>query len=157
MKVSPDIDLLNVYVNEYRPDENTAVGFELKVLKYHRGRRRVKLAPFYQGIGQVLTYFQHGIDRAMLMVGFGSNCREQPEATQYAKDLMKTHSDLLKESALAAFPYLQVASFEFGNLEMLLHVPEWDKQRFHHRTEEAKLRRASLFKGQFSYKKLLSK
>jgi len=31
LRVSPDIDLLRVYVNRHYPEENRAVGFELKV------------------------------------------------------------------------------------------------------------------------------
>lgn len=49
LKVTPDIDLLNVNINEYHPEENTAVGFELKVLKYHSRRKRIELSSFYQG------------------------------------------------------------------------------------------------------------
>lgn len=157
LKVTPDIDLLNVNINDYHPEENTVVGFELKVLKYYSRRNRIELSPFYQGLGQVLTYFHHGIDRAMLIVGFHNNCGEYPEAIKDASNLMKRHCELLKVSTLIAFPYLSIASVTFGSLEFLLHVSDWDRQRFHPQTEEAKLRRASIFKKQFSSKKVLLK
>jgi len=156
LKVSPDIDLLSVYVNERRPDENTAVGFELKVLRYHKGRKRIELSPFYQGLGQVLTYFQHGIDRAMLIVGFHKDCEEHPEATRDVVDLMKIQCNLLKENISTYFPYLQIISLMVGSTETLLFIPEWDKKRLQPKTEDTKLRRTCIFNKQFSYKKLLS-
>src|SRR3989304_1515036 len=81
LKVSPDIDLLRVYTNQYRPEENTAIGIELKMLKprkYGENTWRIPMSPFYQGIGQVLTYFEHGIDRAALVIGFHEECDRHP-------------------------------------------------------------------------------
>jgi hypothetical protein len=85
LKVMPDIDLLNLYVNKWHPEENTVVGLELKVLRYHGGRERIELAPFYQGLGQVLTYFEHGIDRAALILGFHAETDRHPEEVDAAE------------------------------------------------------------------------
>jgi len=154
LKVTPDIDLLNVYVNQWHPEENTAVGLELKVLKYHAGRERIELTPFYQGLGQVLTYLQHGIDRTTLILGFHAETDGYPEEVNVAEELVKKHSDYLKESVLRNFPYLQIAYVRGESLERVLYSADWEKARFFHQSEDSKLRRDSIFKIQFTFEKL---
>jgi len=156
MKVSPDIDLLKVYVNQFRPQENTTTGFELKLLKarkYGKATWRIDLDRFYQGLGQVLTYFEHGLDKAALIVGFHENCNEHPSEAGGADRLLKTHCSFLGSSVLRAFPYLQIYSLRNEELKLLHHSPDWDKARFPHLSDEAKLRRESIFKLQFASRK----
>lgn len=84
------IDLLRIYINQFHPEQNTAIGLELKVLPRKYGDRwHVNLGPFYQGLGQVLTYFEHGVDRAALVVGFHKNCTDHPNETKDAESLPK--------------------------------------------------------------------
>jgi hypothetical protein len=52
---------------------------------------------------------------------------------------------LHNECILTTFPYLQIALLKFGSFEFLLHVFDWDRQRFQPRTEEARLRHLRLF------------
>jgi hypothetical protein len=153
LKVTPDIDLLNVYVNQWHPEENTATGIELKVLKYHRGRKRIELAPFYQGLGQVLTYFRHGIDRAALVVGFHTETDQFPDEVAAAQKLLKEHGDQLKASVLSNFPCLQIACIRGENMEWIVHSADWDKARFFHQSDDSKLRRDNIFKIQFTLNK----
>jgi len=64
LKISPDIDLL--FVNK-RP--KLLVGHEFKLLRYHRGWKRVNYNAMYAGIGEALLYFQHGVDKCYLVLG----------------------------------------------------------------------------------------
>lgn len=156
LKVSPDIDLLRVDVNKWRPQENTAIGFELKVLKarkYRGDHWRISLEPFFQGLGQVLTYFEHGVDRAALIVGFHKNCDQHPDEVKDAEELLKRHCALFKASIFASFPYLEIYSIKNENLETVLYSPNWNNERFPHQSDDAKLRHESIFKLQFAPKR----
>lgn len=156
LKVSPDIDLLRIYINQFHPEQNTAIGLELKVLKPRKYGDiwHINLGPFYQGLGQLLTYFEHGIDRAALVVGFHKNCTDHPNETKDAESLLKTHCAILKDSIFAAFPYLRIYAMNDGKLETLLGNAGWDEARFVPRSADAKLRRDSIFKMQFASKSL---
>ena len=156
LRISPDIDLLKVYINEFRSQENTATGFELKVLKprkYGKATWRISLGPFYQGLGQVLTYFEHGLDRAALVVGFHGDCNEHPAEVKDAEQLLAAHCTFLGASSLRSFPYLQLYSIRNGEFRPLHYSPDWEKARFPPHSEEAKLRRDSIFKLQFASKR----
>jgi hypothetical protein len=103
------------------------------VLKYHRGRRRIELAPFYQGLGQVLTYFKHGIDRAALVVGFHTETDQFPDEVAAAEKLLKEHGDQLKASVLRNFPYLHIACVRGENLDGIVILTgsdvDWEEKR----------------------------
>jgi hypothetical protein len=156
LKVSPDIDLLRVYINEFHPEESRAIGVELKLLKlrkYSGDNWRISLDPFYQGLGQVLTYFEHGIDRAALVVGFHTDCNERPNEVKAAEQLLKTHTNFLRGVLQALFPFLIVYSLREEHLETLVPSPDWDSKRYPAFSNDAQLRRASIFKLQFVFKK----
>ena len=154
IKVSPDIDLLRVYTNQWHPEENTSTGFELKVLRYNGRQRRVNLEPFYQGLGQVLTYFEHGIDRAALVVGFHKDCEQHLREAKDAQELLVKHCNFMKSSILRSFQYLEILSIRNGDLARLVHDSNWDRARFSHLSDDAKLARDSIFKLQFSSEKI---
>jgi hypothetical protein len=166
MQVSPDIDLLAVDVNPTHPDLNRLVGFELKVLncraygKKEKRQWRISLAPFYEGLGQVLTYFEHGLDRAALIVGFSEECEQHSEQLQHAERLLKRHCSFLSESVLLNFPAMQIFTIKRDAIESLLKVPNWSKERFgfysrdEKLSEEVKLRRSNLLQGQVNGRKL---
>jgi len=155
LKVTPDIDLLSVYVNAYHPEQNTVIAFEFKILNYHQRYKRIMLTPFYHGLGQVLTYFQHGIDRAMLVLGFHSSTDEYPDAVKDAQESLKTHGDSLKTSIFSNFPYLRIVSLRKGDLESVLYHADWDKARFPFLSDGSrKLRRENILQRQLTYEKL---
>jgi len=155
LRVTPDIDLLNVYVNPHRPEENTVIAFELKILKYHERYKRIVMSPFYQGLGQVLTYFRHGIDRAMLVLGFHPNTETLPDETEQAEELLKEHGNQLKTSVFRNFPYLQIAYMRKEDLEWALHLNDWDKARFPCSSDrDRELRRDNILQKQFTHEKL---
>jgi hypothetical protein len=60
--ISPEIDLLSIR-------EQSAVGYELKLLKYNKKLKRVDLDALYSGIGQMFLYLNHGVDRSYLVIG----------------------------------------------------------------------------------------
>lgn len=60
--ISPEIDLLSIR-------EQSAVGYELKLLKYNKKLKRVDLNALYSGIGQMFLYLNHGVDRSYLVIG----------------------------------------------------------------------------------------
>jgi len=66
LPTSPDIDLL--FINQ---EKRLVIGYEFKVLKYYKNwtRKGVSYRPIYEGIGEALAYFQHGIDKCYLVLG----------------------------------------------------------------------------------------
>ena len=155
LKVTPDIDLLNVYVNPHHPEENTVIAFELKILKYHRRYKRISMTPFFQGLGQVLTYFQHGIDRATLVMGFHPDTEAHPDETKQAEELLKEYGNYLKTSVFRNFPYLQIAYVKKADLEWVLHQTDWDRARFPYSSDRNReLRRENILQKQLTCEKL---
>jgi hypothetical protein len=155
MKVSPDMDLLRVYINEFHPEENRALGIELKLLKlrkYRGNNWRISLDPFYQGLGQVITYFEHGIDRAALVIGFHGDCAERPNEVRAAEQMLKLHCNFLRGILQSLFPYLQVYLLKDDQLAVLVSSPNWETARYPTFSNDAQLRRASIFNLQFASK-----
>jgi hypothetical protein len=166
MQVSPDIDLLAVDFNPTHSDLNRLVGFELKVLscraygKKEKCQWRISLAPFYEGLAQVLTYFEHGLDRAALVVGFSEECEKHPEQLRHTEKFLQRHCSFLSESVLRNFQYVQIFTMRGDRIESLLKIPNWSTERFsfyprdEKLSEEMKLRRSNLLQGQVNGKKL---
>jgi len=74
MKISPDIDLLDI--NEHQQiafERGIVTGYEVKLLKYRKNWKRVDFSPIYKGIGQVLSYFQFGVDKSILVLGMSND------------------------------------------------------------------------------------
>ena len=72
LKLSPDIDFLQI--DDYK---KTTIGYEFKLIKYHKGRKRANLMTFYTGIGEALHYFQFGVDRSYLVLGLSNEIPRQ--------------------------------------------------------------------------------
>jgi len=70
-KISPDIDLLRL-----EQSTRTVIGYEFKIINYHKAWKRANLTPIYTGIGQTLTYFNFGVDISNLVLGISP---EMPE------------------------------------------------------------------------------
>jgi len=70
-RISPDIDLLRL-----EQSTNTVIGYEFKILNYHKVWKRANLTPIYTGIGQTLSYFNFGVDKSYLVIGISP---EMPE------------------------------------------------------------------------------
>jgi len=102
-----------------------------------------------------MTYFEQGIDRAALVVGFQKSCNEHPDEVALAKALLGWHCTFLKTSIFASFPYLQIFSIKNGDLDTLLYSSDWGRQRFSHLSDEARLLRESIFRLQFVSERLL--
>ena len=69
-RINPDIDILQKI-----PDHNLAVGYEVKWL-HHFEKKGISWYRFYQGIGQVLCYFLHGVTHACLVLGWDALLRK---------------------------------------------------------------------------------
>ena len=151
-KVVPDIDLLRVYSNPYHPEEDQVVGYELKLLKYHEGYKRIPMDPLYSGLGQVLCYFQYGVDRAELVLGFHSNCDSHPEHADALERQLKEVCEFLGRSVFAHFPYLCISMIRGDSRNYLLYKSDWENAVFSH-DETAKLRRQCILRKQFVFRK----
>ena len=66
--ISPDIDLLDI-----QKQNNTVIGYEFKIIKYHKGWKRPNITPLFTAIGQALSYFQFGVDQSNVMLGLSSD------------------------------------------------------------------------------------
>jgi len=84
-RITPDIDLL-----EIRDYEKKVIGYEIKLLKYSAQKNDVPLTPLYAGLGQVLCYFQFGVDQVFLTLCI---CK----IPQNRQGLMRTLETKLKE------------------------------------------------------------
>jgi hypothetical protein len=71
-RLTPDIDLLKI--EHPSGKEPFIVGYEVKLL----GKKEI-FNPFYAGLGEVLCYFQYGIDQAWLLIGIPSNAPSDTE------------------------------------------------------------------------------
>jgi len=67
-QVTPDIDLL--LLNE---KTNTIFGYELKLIKYHKGYKRYDYNPIYSGVGEALIYYKYGLEKVYLCIGIFFN------------------------------------------------------------------------------------
>jgi len=70
--ITPDIDLLRVRPHKQigaTGHKADVIGYEVKFLKYRKKSNSFNLDGFYKGLGQVLCYFQHGVQQAFLVVG----------------------------------------------------------------------------------------
>jgi hypothetical protein len=120
------------------------------------------LGPFYEGLAQVLTYFEHGLDRAALVVGFSEECEKHPEQLQHAENTLKRLCSFLSESVLRNFPWLQIFIMKRDVIESLLKIPNWPMERFvfysqnEKLSDEVKLRRSNLLQQQLTGRKLVS-
>lgn len=65
-KIYPDIDLLEIKESK---TGTIIIGYELKLLKYDK-IKGLSLNAFYQGIGQSLLLFKHGVHRSVLALAF---------------------------------------------------------------------------------------
>nr|MDO8132640.1 hypothetical protein [Candidatus Njordarchaeum guaymaensis] len=61
-KIAPDIDLLEI---KNIGQTESIIGYEVKLL-----RKTDPYGPFYAGLGETLSYFKNGIDKAYLIMGF---------------------------------------------------------------------------------------
>lgn len=90
LSTSPDIDLL--FINQ---EKKLVVGYEFKVLKYYTGWKRVDYNPLYSGIGEALSYFQHGIDKCYLVLGLTDMPSEWVDKTLEKINEMISNFDIL--------------------------------------------------------------
>ncbi len=98
-RISPDIDLLSV--NEIaQPPKPKILGCEVKLLRYRKSENDIPLDPFYSGLGQALCYFQHGIDRVVLILGsYGAPKEQENKLLEKLKKAAQLASALVPQAS----------------------------------------------------------
>ena len=91
--ILPDIDLLEIDANRSK-----VMGYEVKVLKYRKTSNNFPLGGFYKGLGQVLCYFQHGVEWAYLVLGLCGVPEDRLEVSSASEGniLDKTDNSLMQ-------------------------------------------------------------
>jgi hypothetical protein len=99
-RISPDIDLLSVNENAQPPNAKIS-GWEVKLLRYRKTENDIPLDPFYSGLGQALCYFQHGIDRVLLVLGcYGAPKDQENKLLEKLTKVAKLTSTLVPKPSL---------------------------------------------------------
>jgi len=168
IEVTPDIDVLNI-----TSSENT-IGYETKVIKYHKTNKRYIYQEIYKGIGQALLYLNYGIDKAYLVMAYQNNYEIPLEKRQI---LEKKINDVLNSvTGLGLSKYLGLDIIEIFPTHLAYHnvleiddkmVIEKDSSKFAQGLKAGRrmirlpesfhLCKQCLLSNQFSYSKLLSK
>lgn len=65
IEVSPDIDLLKI-----DPTSKETIGFETKYIRYRKIWKRFDYRSVYEGFGESLLYFDYGIEKVFLVIGY---------------------------------------------------------------------------------------
>ena len=95
LKISPDIDLLDVNEHQQIGDQRGIVtGYEVKLLKYRKDWKRVNFSPFYKGIGQALSYFQFGVDKSILVLGMSTPRKSVSSTTSKIESFIESFTTL---------------------------------------------------------------
>jgi len=58
-RIKPDIDILEIRKGYQKQDQ--LIGYELKLIKYHKVYKGLRWDAFYKGIGQALMCLQHDL------------------------------------------------------------------------------------------------
>jgi hypothetical protein len=138
-RLTPDVDLLKI--EHIHGREPFIVGYEVKLL----GMKEI-FNPFYAGLGEVLCYFQYGIDQAWLLIGIPSN------APTNAESRIQKIWEFLKSSHIVP-TYLGLRLLR----EKMYPIDIRPESKFYASSEDAKYMRESLLKKQFGWAKGLLK
>jgi hypothetical protein len=134
-RLTPDIDLLKI--EHIYGKEPFVVGYEVKLL----GKKEI-FNSFYAGLGEVLCYFQYGIDQAWLLIGIPSNAPTDTE------NRIQKIWEFLKSSRIVP-TYLGLRLIR----ERMNPVDIKPEGKFYTSSGDVKYMRESLLKRQFSWAK----
>jgi hypothetical protein len=148
--ITPDIDLLEI--NEGLPVK--IIGYEVKVSKYSKKNNTFSLAEFYKGLGQSLCYLHHGVEHAILVMGFFGATKEKADV--YEKTIQNINStwNFLKTQITFIDTYMQLEIYSqdkaylINPIQILLLVnpfPVFDK--------DIKYKNECLLRKKFTYAK----
>jgi hypothetical protein len=99
-RISPDIDLLGVNDNAMPPNAKIQA-FEVKLLRYRKSENDIPLDSVYAGLGQALCYFQHGIDRVVLVLGaYGVPKEQENKLLEKLKKVAQLVSALVPQASI---------------------------------------------------------
>ena len=119
-KIAPDIDLLSI-----SKKMNLIEGFELKYV-WEKSPR----LSFYSGLGQVLSYFRYGVDRAYLVLGlFNMDSNKMNKI----ENKFREYCLFLGPGILEKMPYLEINLFKEdrrGDINLLSRRTENQTKRF---------------------------
>lgn len=124
ISISPEIDLLSI-------EGQSAVGYELKLLKYNKRLKGVDFKPLYSGMGQMLLYLNHGVNRSYLVIGLsptliGGNVSSTNAKIEEATRLLKMFRNM---QSGYRYPYGQeqaAKTYDFDCIGIMLWNPSTD-------------------------------
>jgi len=154
IEVSPDIDLLIIgevreqFGMRFRTRKET-IGYETKLLTYRKNWNRFDYRSVYQGLGESLLYFNYGLEKVFLVMGFDTNSVPEEHWTKLIDKITEIGKMLIYEK-LDRYLGLRIIQ--------LLNGSVWSdtrslsiKGRYHSSDKDFRFRRQCLIDGEFSY------
>jgi len=139
-RITPDIDLLAI--DRYTKPPGI-VGIEVKLV-----RKSDPFKYFYQGIGEVLCYYQHGVDRACLLLGLFN--MPPNKADELEERLRKTYQFLQQWLLKLSYTSFMLFREDKGYISTLVEGKELFPVLSY---EEARHKKECLLRGEFEWGK----
>jgi len=146
-RIKPDIDILEI--KKGYKNQNQLIGYELKLIKYHKGIKGLSWDAFYKGIGQTLMYLQHGITRCVLLFGFHNNVQNDEVIREFHSILLQGKDNIFPQifgTHISIGTYLYKGGYI--NCEVQSKSDYWPSN------EKINLSRQNLLNKNFTHKKL---
>jgi hypothetical protein len=147
-RISPDIDMLTISSDtNYLHIVN---GYEFKLLHYKTNAANYKA--LYQGVGQALLYFWHGLDRSYLVLGVSKEISEKRERQLLSK---LYDSAMLFEALRVYFGFNCFGVYVWRERDDSLRLESSKvKGVLPWKADDIVLKRQNLLKGNFDYRTL---
>lgn len=146
-RIKPDIDILEI--KKGYKNQNQLIGYELKLIKYHKGIKGLSWDAFYKGIGQTLMYLHHGLHRGVLLIGFPSNIKDDVVIDDFHKMLWDGRENIFPQ---ILGPHISIATYLYERGHINCEVQS--KSDYWPSNDKITLSRQNLLNENFTHKKL---
>lgn len=139
-RITPDLDL--VCIQRYKQN-SPIIAWEVKLV-----RKEDPFKYFYQGLGQALCYFQHGINKVYLLVGCFKGF-DKSTTNKIQNEIGKLCNFLKTYHLIPPYFGVQIISNSYKYLQTILEA----EIEFSLTNENCKHKRECLLRGEYEYAK----
>lgn len=146
-KISPDIDILEI--QKVSQNQFRLIGYEIKLMKFHKTSKGLSWYNFYNGIGQAFIYLKNGVQRVVLVLGFDESVYDDKLIDEFCNRL-DNKKDLLR-SILGSYISIGVYLYRKAGIHLLIKTDSY----FLSVDKEVRLLSNELLQGKFKFNKRL--